>query len=570
MSSYFDRVERAMCEVVERCAHRPWYARLRDVVRAHTLVAVVAALVVATPTVAAVGAVSGWFGPGKPDVLYPVSASSGLGRVIPGTRMLPIQVADPDGGPPWGLRLVKTTRGDTCVQVGRIEYGELGSLGIDYSWDNDHKFHPISPNDGVADICGATDGAGHGFVSSTEHGWPASAYTPSDYGSGAAVSYCQAANPVSEMKARLNHLPEGSQTRALFEKILKREEAAFARSNIHECPTGSLRMIFVGLLGPDAKSIAYTTPSGATRTEDTVGGVGAYLIVFKLTAANCDDYSKTLIGGSNGCQESYGGTDSPALRGPNAVTSVAYDSGKTCSDEPSPGLAAAYEKFAAQSRTDRNETTKRARARFAKFLAVHHLTTRSWLQAVMPQCAPVGWVAAKENHVTAGEVASPLKVTISEGRRFCSKGPWPALSVQDNTIACDRRIPQGYRSYWETSLGPTGPLFALIRVSFTARKPVTTSNSFYEWNIQNPGNNGGGGNRTQADVRLGETVTFTMSEPIPGTGPDTGDALDGVYHGTISFEPNVGQAGPETAGDDPGHDGSVLVGTFSFRLPPKK
>jgi hypothetical protein len=526
------------------------------------------ALVVATPTVAAVGAASGWFSPGKPDVLYPASASSGLGKAIPGTRMLPIQVADPDGGPPWGLRLVKTTRGDTCIQVGRVEYGELGSLGIDYSWGNDHKFHPISPNDGVADTCGATDGAGHGFVSSAEDGWPASAYTPSDYGSGAAVSYCQATNPLTRMKARLNQLPKGSQTRALFQKILKRQEAALAR--IHECPAGSLRMIFVGLLGPDAKSITYQTPSGATKTEDTVGGVGAYLIVFKQTAANCDDYSKTLMGGSNGCGENYGGTDSAALRGPNAVTSVTYDSGKTCSDEPSPSLAAAYEKFAAQSRKDRNETTKEARARFAKFLTAQHLTTRTWFQALRPQCAPVGWVAGKEEHVTAAEVASLIKVTISEGRRFCSKGPWSVLSVQDDTITCDRRIPQGYTSYWESSLGANGPLFALIRVSFTAREPVTTSNSFYEWNIQAPGNNGGEANRTQTNVRRGETVTFTMSEPIPGTGPDTAPAVRGVYHGTISFEPNVGQAGPETGGDRPGHDGSLTVGTFSFRLPLNK
>jgi hypothetical protein len=490
--------------------------------------------------------------------------------VIPGTRMLPIQVADPDGGPPWGLRLVKTTRGDTCIQVGRVEDGELGSLGIDYSWGNDHKFHPISPNDGVADICGATDGAGQGFVSSTEHGWPASAFTPSDYGSGTAFSYCQSASPVAEMKARLNQFPKGSKSRALFEQILKRQEAAVARSKIHECPAGSLRMIFVGLLGPDAKSIVYTSPSGAARTEDTVGGVGAYLIVFKQTAANCDDYSKTLIGGSNGCGDNYGSTDYPALRGPNAVTSVTYSSGKTCSDEPSPSFAAAYEKFAAQSRKDRNETAKQARARFAKFLAAHHLTARSWFQALMPQCAPVGWVAAKENHVTAAEVASPLKVTISEGRRFCSKGPWSALSVQDNTITCDRRIPHGYTSYWESSLGANGPLFALIRVSFTAREPVATSNSFYQWFIKAPGNNGGGGNRTQANVRRGETVTFTMSEPIPGTGPDAGPAVRGIYHGTISFEPNVGQAGPQTGGDDPGHDGSLTVGTFSLRLPLKK
>jgi hypothetical protein len=533
MSDYFDHFELALTDAVARRAHLRWYTRWTLPLRSHSgLAIVIAFLAIATPAVAAVGAASGWFSTGKPDVFYPASAAAGLGKTIRGTGMLPIRVGDPDGGPAWGMRLVKTDRGDTCVQVGRVEHGEIGTLGIDYSWGNDHKFHPIKANDEADDICGATDAAGHGFVSSTMYGQPASAFSPSDYGTGTAASYC----------------------------LLTPRTA---KPRVPACPPGSLRTIFVGLLGPDAKSITYKTPSGATRSEDTVGGVGAYLIVFKRTA----DYCQKLLDGTYGCANNYGGTDSPVLRAPNAVTSVTYISGRTCRDEPPPSLAAAYKKFVAMLRNDRtDETPKQASARVAKFLAAHHLTTRNWLQALRPQCAPVGWVAAKLTHVTTADVAAPLKVTISEGRRFCSKGPWS--SVQDDTITCDRGIPPGDRSYWESPLRQNGPLFALIRVSFTAREPVTTSTSFYEWNIQEPGNNGDEGNRTQANVRSGETVTFTMSEAIPGTGADAGDAIRGVYHATIGFEPNVGQAGPETGGGDPGHDGSVRVGTFSFRLPP--
>jgi hypothetical protein len=70
-----------------------------------------------------------------------------FGVVRPGdSRLLPIRVADPQGGPPWGLRLVRTTRGDTCVQLGRVQDGQLGSLGIADAWDNDHRFHPIPPS----------------------------------------------------------------------------------------------------------------------------------------------------------------------------------------------------------------------------------------------------------------------------------------------------------------------------------------------------------------------------------------------------------------------------------------
>lgn len=233
-------------------------------------------------------------------------------------------------------------------------------------------------------------------------------------------------------------------------------------------------------------------------------------------------------------------------------------------------IAAGWKTLRAQWRRHRNETANQARTQIAKFLEAHHLAARTWFQALIPQCAPIGWVAGKQNRITAPEVASPLKVSISEGRRFCSKGPWSALSVQDNTITCDRRIPKGYKAYHETPAGTRGPLFALIKVSFTAREAATTSNSFYEWDIEDPGNNGGGGNRTQANVRRGETVTFTMNEPIPGTGAGVAPDVRGVYHGTISFEQNVGQAGPETGGSRPGHDGSLTVGTFSFRLPPRK
>src|SRR4051794_25652870 len=112
MSDYFDQFERALKDAVARRAHLRWYARVRWPIRGHGLGIAIAALVVAAPAVAAVGAASGWFSAGKPDLFYPASSTSGLGKSIPGTRMLPIRVADPDGGPPWGMRLVRTSRGD--------------------------------------------------------------------------------------------------------------------------------------------------------------------------------------------------------------------------------------------------------------------------------------------------------------------------------------------------------------------------------------------------------------------------------------------------------------------------
>jgi hypothetical protein len=41
----------------------------------------------------------------------------------------------------------------------------------------------------------------------------------------------------------------------------------------------------------------------------------------------------------------------------------------------------------------------------------------------------------------------------------------------------------------------------------------------------------------------------------------------GVFHGTVGFMPNAGKGGPQTGGIGPGHDGSLVVGRFKFRLP---
>ena len=89
-------------------------------------------------------------------------------------------------------------------------------------------------------------------------------------------------------------------------------------------------------------------------------------------------------------------------------------------------------------------------------------------------------------------------------------------------------------------------MFELVRVSFIAREPVSSTKSYYSWDIQEPGNNGGEGNRTRANVRRGQRIVLAMMEPIPGTGPAGAQATRGIYHGTISYMPNVGKSTPKT------------------------
>ena len=60
--------------------------------------------------------------------------------------MLALQAPDPQGGLPWGMRVVRTTRGETCVQIARLDGDQLGQLGIDGAFHDDGRFHPLAPD----------------------------------------------------------------------------------------------------------------------------------------------------------------------------------------------------------------------------------------------------------------------------------------------------------------------------------------------------------------------------------------------------------------------------------------
>src|SRR5206468_2059830 len=93
--------------------------------------------------------------------------------------LLNVEVPDPAGGPPWGLRYVATTRGLGCLQVGRIVRGDIGVLGQDGVFANDGRFHRLPENylGGVEGPfpCGTLDARGHVFGGIYAHGVPASA-----------------------------------------------------------------------------------------------------------------------------------------------------------------------------------------------------------------------------------------------------------------------------------------------------------------------------------------------------------------------------------------------------------
>jgi hypothetical protein len=229
--------ERVAFERSSARAARPRVPRGRLLV-----LAALALLLAAAVAVAASGVLSGEPVRNPPGVAF--TPTRGLGTPVPGSaRLLGLRVPDPAGGPPWGMRTLKTTRGFGCVQIGRVVGGALGVLGQDDAFANDGRFHPKPPSVLTQADCQQPDGAGHVFIAIGYHGLPASGL-PGMPPAGGCVT------------ARI---------------------AGYAR--LPACPAADLRVLYYGLLGPRARSITYVDDRGQRITSPAFGPDGAYLVV---------------------------------------------------------------------------------------------------------------------------------------------------------------------------------------------------------------------------------------------------------------------------------------------------
>jgi hypothetical protein len=152
--------------------------------------------------------------------------------VAASSRLLPPRVPDPQGGLPWGMRLVHTTSGLVCLQIGRVADGRLVQLGIDGAFADDGRRHPISadvlPRLGVPETvenaeCVASDETFAGEIAGLDR------------------------NALSDPPADV-------------------------------LPRGDRRLISFGLLGPHALAISYPSVHGSV-TRSVLRGPGAYLVV---------------------------------------------------------------------------------------------------------------------------------------------------------------------------------------------------------------------------------------------------------------------------------------------------
>ncbi len=281
MSGYLDRFEQQLIDAtnVGRSRSRGLAARHR---RFPASLAIALAALLAASAVAL--AVTGTFGTGSPvrPSQHP-SARAGVGIATRGTRLLAMRVADPAGGLPWGMRLVRTTRRLVCLQVGRIDGAELGVLGEDGAFADDEHFHPVTP-----DVVG--------YHSTTTE-----------------ISTCLPPGQTTSLEARLP------------------QSGVFGSPDAGTTPAAARRWISYGLLGPEAVSVTYTS-AGQTRTIPVEPGSGAYLVVLPNPAES----SFETGGGASSAN--------PLVVPQGVISSIAYRmNGRLCHESrPANEAAAAH------------------------------------------------------------------------------------------------------------------------------------------------------------------------------------------------------------------------------------
>src|SRR3984957_12733008 len=173
------------------------------------------------------------------------------------SQLLALGVPAPEGGLPWGMRVVHTTRGEVCVQIGRVENGQLGELGIDGVFHDDGRFHPLP-----ADVLPETSRVG-GKVN--------------DEDATEAVS-CHFAGQV-----------------VVGGHIGVDRSAGAADGGERKRPLGELRNIYYGMLGAPAVSVSYKTGK-IGRTLAVLQPFGAYLIVRRAAPKELEGSGRESLG----------------------------------------------------------------------------------------------------------------------------------------------------------------------------------------------------------------------------------------------------------------------------------
>ncbi|HZO35402.1 MAG TPA: hypothetical protein VFB41_00855, partial [Solirubrobacteraceae bacterium] len=211
------------------------------------------------------------------------SQDSTLGSVRPGeARLLSVRRPDPDGGPPWGLRVSRTDRKQICLQIGRVVDGRLVAMGVAGAFGNDGRAHalPIEQLSCTSDVAGTLPArigmaepiTRSGLIPSSRLGANIGCVGPVErraivLGPGSAREYIRRARARGDAAA----VAEGTRQLASAERRL--------RSLPPACAKADLRTVIAGIAGSNVVSVTLTDNGVEQRVTTKRSEDGAYVFV---------------------------------------------------------------------------------------------------------------------------------------------------------------------------------------------------------------------------------------------------------------------------------------------------
>lgn len=171
-------------------------------------------------------------------------------------KLAGLRIADPAGGPPWGLEASTLEAGAIrCVRAGRVQAGVLGILGTDGVFGNDGRFHALPRNARIAERCGPVDDDGALQARGYGPPIPASGYTGE---LGGEVGGCR--------DTPLDSPTISDATRTKLQDLPR-------------CETRRLRTVIYGYAGRSASTVTASTDQGEVSLDVEAQDQGAYLFV---------------------------------------------------------------------------------------------------------------------------------------------------------------------------------------------------------------------------------------------------------------------------------------------------
>lgn len=286
--SVLDDLEREL----HRAASRPRRRRLWPAGRAGLLLATGAIVTGSVATAAGLGLVGPE--PDRPENFDQAIPTEVTGRTVDDGTLMAVRAEDPDGGPPWGIRVTRTARDAACVQIGRVVQGQLVHLGREGAFDNDGRAHVVPA---TSNLCVPTDDRGTPILR---------------------------ASTTTSTTAGIRRCTQ-RQTRAQYDRdrrVSPATDAEWQTAQDDMCTPGSGRLLRWGFAGPDANEVrlAGTPDAAPQRTTLPDRGPGAWLFVRRLPKS--PSARVAALRSPAPVSAAFGGATPIAITGPRKVRSL--------------------------------------------------------------------------------------------------------------------------------------------------------------------------------------------------------------------------------------------------------